>query len=120
MVYINKRKIRYGACYYCICTACTRFECPFSHKLYRECYACHERGENRPRLDCDYFCHYMKKRHFKFKREPVPIPEHSGTYFLYAKNNVYIGTYEELVKVSKRIGGTPCKLNIFDENFNLK
>lgn len=114
------RKLRYGACYYCICTACTRFNCPFRHKLYRECYACRERGFNRPRLDCDFFCHYLKKRHFRFKREVAPLPVHFGTYYLNVDGDIFVGKYANILKLSHQLGGTPHKLNIIDYNFNLE
>jgi hypothetical protein len=117
---VDFRFHRYGACYYCVCTACTRFKCPFKHRLYQECQTCQDRGVNRPRLECDFFCHYLKTKHFKFKRVVAPLPEHSGTYILKTNGSVYIGTYDKLLKLSKLFGGKPCQLNIIDENFYMK
>lgn len=111
------RKFRFGACHYCVCTACTRFNCPFKHKLYRECYACRESGSNSPRLECDYFEHYLKSHTFRFRRAVQPLSKHFGTYILITREAVSIGSYEELLKLSERLGGVPKKLNIIDHNF---
>ena len=32
---IQCRRVVYGKCYYCICTACSGVVCPFAFKLYR-------------------------------------------------------------------------------------
>jgi hypothetical protein len=113
---LNNRKYYFGACHFCICTACSRFICPFKHKLYEECYACRERGENRPRLDCDFFSHYMKVRRFRFHRV-AQLPQHFGTFILHTDTAVYVGSFDKLSELSRRFGGTPKRLNIIDYNF---
>ena len=114
---MRKRKYFYGACHYCICTACSQFNCPFKHRLYQECYGCRERGNNVPRLDCDFFSHYLKKHHFKFKRLNQPIEKNFGTYLLITQNNVFVGKYEEMISLSKRLGGKVKKFNIISNFF---
>ena len=114
---MKTRKYRFGACHYCVCTACTRFHCPYSHRLYRECQTCHDRGVQSPRLDCDYFSHYLKSRRFKIRRVINPLPDRSGTYILLTDQSLHVGSYEDLKKLSARLGGVPRKLNIIDYNF---
>lgn len=114
---MKQRKYRFGKCHYCVCTACTRAECPYRHKTYRECFACRQRGYNSPRLECDYFNHYLKSRSFKVKRVVKPLPLHYGTYVLYTNNTVYVGSYDKLIKLSEKLGGLPKKLDLIDYNF---
>lgn len=114
---MKKRKNRYGACHYCICTVCTRSECPWSHLANRECSSCRERAENVARLDCDYFCHYLKTKRFRFKKRSKPLPEHFGTYVLKTPTDVFIGSYEHLEPLQKRFGGELKRLNLIDYHF---
>ena len=120
MIYIIERKYKFGACHYCICTACSRFNCPWSYKLERECYNCRERGENVPRLDCSFFAHHMKTHHFKFKRASLPLPEYFGTYILQCSKGVFIGSHEKLVYLQNRFGGKLQRLNIIDHFLEIR
>ena len=70
-----------------------------------------------PRLRCDYFKHYMKTHRFKFKRVTEPLPSHYGPYILLTDKQVYIGEYDKLLKLSKRLGGVLRRLNIVDDTF---
>ena len=106
------RPYRFGACHYCICTACSRYKCPWSNKLYRECFSCRELGNNTPRLDCDFFSHYLKTHRFRFRRAEKPLPAHFGTYVLTTRDNVFVGSWERLQPLYKRFGGTLRKLDI--------
>ena len=110
----RKSKIKmWGACYYCVCTACSALVCPFKHKLYRNCYRCHELGARSPRLDCDYFIHYLKHRRFKFRRQ-LCRTQHDGTYILIIKGIVFVGKYDELVSIANRLGGDLRPLEAVD------
>ena len=60
----------------------------------------------------------MVKRHYRFRKAVQPIQEHFGTYILQTKENVFIGTYEELEKLSKKLGGTPKRLNIVSDELS--
>ena len=114
---MKKRSHHYNACYYCVCTACSRIQCPFKRRVGLQCYACSEQRQKRPRLECDYFTHYLKHKRFKFKREVLPLPEHHGTYILTSDNGVYVGSWDRLVKVQRNTGGQLRRLNIIDYNF---
>lgn len=98
------RKIRFGKCYYCVCTACSAVLCPFIYKLYRNCYRCQERGTRSPRLDCDYFTHYLKHRCFRFRRQ-LRSTQHSGSYVLNVRGLIFVGKYDDLKPISDRLGG---------------
>lgn len=104
---MSGRKYMYGACHYCICTACSRLSCPFKHYVYRECFVCRQRSKNRPRLDCDFFRHYIKSRTFRFRPAARPLPEHRGSYVLTTGNAFFVGSYEKLEPLRKRLG---CEL----------
>ena len=111
---MSGRKYMFGACHYCICTACSRLSCPFKHYDYRECYSCRQRKVNRPRLDCDFFRHYMKSRSFRFRPASVPISEHHGTYVLITHDTVFVGKYDKLFKLWRRLGGNLKQINYLD------
>lgn len=108
------RRYFFDKCHYCICTACSRFKCPWRHKLYKECWRCQERSQKVPRLDCDYFCHYLKSKHFKFKRRSRSELHHTGTYLLLTEFGAFKGSYKDLSKLQMRIGGNLRQFNIFD------
>ena len=111
---MKHRKSFYGKCYYCICTACSGSVCPFNHHLYRCCYRCYERRQRSPRLDCDYFTHYLKVRRFKFRRTRAQSLRSSGTYILNARGLVFVGKYDYLLLIANRLGGQIKPLDHFD------
>lgn len=76
------------------------------------CTACQERSERRPRLDCDYFEHYLKTRRFRFKRRVKAVPAHYGTYVLTTQYGVMVGPFAKLEPLHKRLGGELRKLDI--------
>ena len=104
----------YGACYYCICTACAALSCPFSNWEFKHCTICRQRRENRPRLDCDFFQHYIKHRHFRFRRVTAPLPAHSGTYVLITDKTVFVGSWAKLEPLRNRYGGQLKKIDFLD------
>ena len=110
----RKSKIKmWGACYYCVCTACSALVCPFKQKLYRNCFRCQERAKRSPRLDCDYFTHYLKHRRFRYRLK-LRTPRHVGTYVLVIKGIVFVGKYDELVSIANRLGGDLRPLEAVD------
>ena len=111
---MSGRRYMYGACHYCICTACSRLACPFSSNTYRECYSCRQHRENRPRLDCDFFMHYLKSRSFRFRRASEPLPVHHGSYVLITRDSVFVGKYDSLKPLRARLGGELKQLNYLD------
>ena len=110
---MSKRPNLYGACYFCICTACSRRRCPFKNFEYKQCTACRKRFENRPRLDCDFFEHYIKTRRFRF-RPASRESKHSGTYILFTDRSVLVGTWDKLDPLHKRLGGELKKMEFLD------
>lgn len=105
---IKNHSTRYGKCYYCVCTVCSKHKCPFRHRMLRECENC-----TIGRFECDYFTHYLKTRFYRFKRVSH-VSEHFGTYVLITNDSVFVGKWEKLYKLSCRLGGTPKKLNIIE------
>lgn len=56
-------------CYYCICTVCNSRSCPWQRRQGGACCFCNEdRRGFRPRLECDFFNHYLKKSRFCVRR----------------------------------------------------
>ena len=106
-----KKNNFYGKCYYCVCTACSGVVCPFAFKLYRNCYRCHERGSRAPRLDCDYFTHYLKHRRFRFRKLSSAL-QHSGTYTLNVRGLIFVGRWSELRPIADRFGGELRPLDV--------
>lgn len=92
-------------CYYCVCTACARVLCPWKHKLFKECWVCQERAEKLPRLDCDYFRHYLKYKRFRFRKCPRSELRQSGTFLLRTDYGTFKGSYNDLVKLRSKLGG---------------
>lgn len=111
---MKHRNTFYGKCYYCICTACSGVICPFAHKLYRCCYRCQELRQRSPRLDCDYFSHYLKVRRFKFRRIRAQSLRSSGTYILNARGFVFVGKYDDLLPLALKLGVKLRKLDHFE------
>jgi hypothetical protein len=103
----------YGACYYCICTACSGRLCPFAHLEYQHCDFCHHRVKQ-ARLECDYFQHYIKTRHFRFRRAEKALEPHSGTYILFTDRALLVGSWAKLEPLRKRLGGTLKKIEFLD------
>ena len=116
-IFMKQRKTRYGPCYFCICTACTRFYCPFKIKDDRECYSCRGHGTNRPRLDCDYFEHYMKTHTFRFKRVNS-FEDIQKTYMLSSARGFFMGDLDHLENLQKRLGGRITLVNVIDKFLN--
>lgn len=114
------RKNRLGKCHFCVCTVCTRSRCPWKHKILKECYLCKGHEIYKPRLDCDYFQHYLKVKRFKFRRAKLPLPSHFGTYILDSQYMVHVGSYDKLYPLYKKLGGTLKPLNILSigDDFN--
>lgn len=111
---MSKRPFVFGACYYCICTACSGKLCPFAHREFKSCTLCQEHRVNSPRLDCDFFQHYIKIKSFKFQRASLPRPVNSGTYVLFTSRSVFVGKYENLEPLRKRFGGTLRQISFLD------
>lgn len=103
----------HGKCYYCICTVCTGYKCPWKHLTFKQCNYCQEHRYNYPRLDCDFFEHFMKKRRFRLRR--VSAPDHVGTFVLYHSKGVMIGKYADLLIMQGKLGGYIRPYNIFDK-----
>nr|DAO98741.1 MAG TPA: hypothetical protein [Inoviridae sp.] len=56
-------------CYYCICTVCNSCSCPWQRRVGGACCFCNEdRRGIRPRLECDFFNHYLKKSRYRVRR----------------------------------------------------
>ena len=104
----------YGACYYCICTACSRSSCPFKHLEFQCCYACHQRRDKRPRLDCDFFRHYIKTKVFRFRAADRSGDRHRGTFILISERSVFVGSYEKLERLRARFGGDLKRIHYLD------
>lgn len=102
----------FAECYYCVCTACSRSRCPWKHRYYMHCFACHDRGKRSPRLHCDFFEHYLKTHRYRFKRASRVIPEHFGTYILISSDSVMVGKYEKLYPLWRKLGGELRKFDI--------
>lgn len=58
----------HAKCYYCICTVCNSRRCPWQRKQLGACYNCSEEKGIRPRLECDFFHHYLKSKRYTFRR----------------------------------------------------
>ena len=101
---MKKSRSFWGPCYYCVCTACSSVFCPFKHKLYGNCYRCQERGTRSPRLQCDFFSHYLKHRRFSF-RKLSSAPQHSGTYVLNVRGLCFVGRWSDLRPIADKLGG---------------
>lgn len=104
--------LRYGKCYYCVCPVCSKYRCPFKHHVLYGCDNC-----TIGRHECDYFTHYLKTRHFRFKRARS-VPVHFGTYILNTHNTVFVGEWDKIHKLAQELGGSPKKLNILDSWLN--
>lgn len=111
---MSKRPNLYGACYYCVCTACSGRSCPFSHLEFKYCAFCRQRRENRPRLDCDYFQHYIKTKTFRFCPSERGGEPHRGTYILFTDRSVMVGSWAKLEPLRKRLGGELKKIEFLD------
>ena len=96
---MSKRPNLYGACYYCICTACSGRSCPYAHLDFKHCTFCHQRGKQ-PRLDCDYFRHYIKTKQFRFRPSERPFEPHAGTYILFTDRSVMVKTSDKIHKLN--------------------
>lgn len=56
-------------CYYCICTVCNSRACPWQRRQGGACCFCNEDKRGiRPRLECDFFNHYLKKTRYRVHR----------------------------------------------------
>ena len=105
---MKQRKYRSHECYYCVCTACTAYNCPWRHYLLKHCQICSDRGKYIPLLDCDYFTHYLKTFHFKFHRAKLPL---NDIYVLKSSYGEFYGNFQDLVKIQKRLGGVISKMD---------
>lgn len=55
-------------CYYCVCTVCNSRYCPWRRKPLGACQFCSEERGIRPRLECDFFNHYLKIKRYRYRR----------------------------------------------------
>lgn len=60
-------------CYYCICTVCNSRYCPWQRKSLGSCQFCFEDRGIRPRLECDFFNHYLKTKRYRIRKVDQPL-----------------------------------------------
>ncbi len=80
-------------------------KCPWRFKTFKSCFYCQEHGQQLPRLDCDFFEHYLKVRHFRIRKLSRSDARFSGTFILRTDYGVFKGKYHDLVKLRDKLGG---------------
>lgn len=68
-------------CYQCLCSVCNMRKCPRQWHRNHEALcqkSCWNNNRLLPRLDCDFFEHFLKQKHYRVKRRITQRPLYSS------------------------------------------